>query len=256
MTLPEFLHWLATPISGASDHAIAMPLAWHGRLMVLAMGLLTPPLIIVARFFKVTPGQDWPRRLDNPFWFVTHRRWGHIVGVLVAVAMGFVLAERGLQLPLRNVHTATGWLVVFLVLVQLIGSWLRGSHGGPIDPFTRKPRPRELWPGDHYSMMGRRIVFEHVHKGAGYLLLVLTAFALCTGLIAADAPRWMPIVLGLWWIVMLAVFCLFAARRALHRHLPGHLGSRSGSSGQSPASGRTRHRALASNRCLPVSAGI
>ena len=102
MTLPEFLHWLATPISGASDHAIAMPLAWHGRLMVPAMGLLTPPLIILARFFKVTPRQDWPRRLDNPFWFVTHRRWGHIVGVLVAVAMGFVVAERGLQLPLRN----------------------------------------------------------------------------------------------------------------------------------------------------------
>ena len=44
--IAELLHWLATPISGASDHAIAMPLAWHGRLMVLALGLLTPPLII------------------------------------------------------------------------------------------------------------------------------------------------------------------------------------------------------------------
>ena len=70
-------------MSGASDHAIAMPLAWHGRLMVLAMGLLTPPLIIVARFFKVTPQQDWPRHLDNPFWFITHRHWGHIVGAIV-----------------------------------------------------------------------------------------------------------------------------------------------------------------------------
>src|SRR6516225_9070995 len=65
--LGALLHWLATPISGASDHLIAMPLAWHGRLMVLATGLLTPPLIIVARFFKVTPQQDWPRQLDNPF---------------------------------------------------------------------------------------------------------------------------------------------------------------------------------------------
>ena len=83
--IAELLHWLATPISGASDHAIAMPLAWHGRLMVLALGLLTPPLIIVARFFKVTPQQDWPRQLDNPLWFITHRRWGHIVGAIVAV---------------------------------------------------------------------------------------------------------------------------------------------------------------------------
>jgi hypothetical protein len=46
--LAEVFRWLLTPISGASDHAISRPLAWHGRLMVLAMGLLTPPLIIVA----------------------------------------------------------------------------------------------------------------------------------------------------------------------------------------------------------------
>jgi hypothetical protein len=200
------LHWLATPISGASDHAIAMPLAWHGRLMVLAMGLLTPLLIIVARFFKIMPRQDWPRQLDNPFWFITHRRWGHIVGAIVAVAMAFVLAERGWESPLHNVHTAAGWLVVLLVLVQLIGAWLRGTHGGPVDPFTRKPRPAALWPGDHFSMTRRRIVFEYVHKGAGYLLLALTVLALCTGLIAADAPRWMPVALGAWWIMMAAVF--------------------------------------------------
>jgi hypothetical protein len=204
--LAELLQWLVTPISGASDHAIAMPLAWHGRFMVLAMGLLTPPLIIVARFFKIMPRQNWPRQLDNPFWFIAHRRWGHIVGAIVAIAMAFVLAERGLQWPLQNVHTAAGWLLVFLVLVQLIGSWLRGSHGGPVDPFTRKPRPRELWPGDHFSMTRRRIIFEFVHKAGGYLLLALTVPALCTGLIAADAPRWMPLALGVWWLVMAGVF--------------------------------------------------
>src|SRR5215471_6841558 len=109
--LAGLLHWLSTPISGASDHAIAMTLAWHGRLMVLAMGLLTPPLIIVARFFKITPRQDWPRRLGNPFWFVTHRRWGHIVGAIVAVATAFVLIERGWRWPLQNRHTAAGWPV-------------------------------------------------------------------------------------------------------------------------------------------------
>ena len=204
--LAGLVHWLSTPISGASDHAIAMALAWHGRLMVLAMGLLTPPLIIVARFFKITPRQDWPRRLDNPFWFITHRRWGHIVGAIVAVAMAFVLVERGWQWPWWNLHTAAGWLVVFLVLVQLIGAWLRGTHGGPVDPFTRKPRPRAQWPGDHFSMTSRRIIFEYIHKGAGYLLLALTVLALCSGLIAADAPRWMPLSLGVWWLVMAAVF--------------------------------------------------
>jgi hypothetical protein len=72
--IADLLTWLAAPISGSIDHSIAVQVAWHGRLMVLAMGLLTPPLIIVARFFKVTPGQDWPRQLDNPFWFIAHRR--------------------------------------------------------------------------------------------------------------------------------------------------------------------------------------
>ena len=36
--------------------------------------------------------------------------------------------------------------------------------------------------------------------------------ALVTGLIAADAPRWMPVALGMWWIVMLGVFVVL--RRA------------------------------------------
>jgi heme A synthase len=254
--LAQLLHWLVTPISGASDHAIAMPLAWHGRLMVLAMGLLTPPLIIVARFFKIMPRQDWPRQLDNPFWFITHRRWGHIVGAIVAIAMAFVLVERGWESPLNNLHTATGWLVVVLVLVQLVGSWLRGTHGGPVDPFTRKPRPRELWPGDHFSMTRRRIIFEHIHKGAGYLLLALTVLALCTGLIAADAPRWMPIVLGALVAGDGGRFCVVAARRPLHRYLPGDLGPRSGSSGQPPAADRLWYRARAVNERIPARAGI
>ena len=55
-------------------------------------------------------------------------------------------------------------------------------------------------------MTRRRIIFEYVHKGAGYLLLAMTVVALCTGLTAADARRWMPLVLGVWWLVMAGVF--------------------------------------------------
>jgi len=88
----------------------------------------------------------------------------------------------------------------------VVGAWLRGTHGGPIDPFTRKRRPPQQWPGDHYSMTRRRIAFEYVHKTAGYALLALTIVALLSGLIEADAPRWMPILLGIWWAVMLGIF--------------------------------------------------
>ena len=55
-------------------------------------------------------------------------------------------------------------------------------------------------------MTSRRIVFEYIHKYAGYTLLILTVVAISTGLIAADSPRWMPIVMGVWWLLMLCIF--------------------------------------------------
>jgi hypothetical protein len=208
----DIFAWLLTPISGASEHYIAASVAWHGRLMVLGMGLLTPPVIILARFFKVTPRQDWPRQLDNPFWFVTHRRWGHVIGLIVAAGLAFAVAADGLQAPWRNLHVAGGWVVLALVLIQVVGSCLRGTHGGPIDPFTRRSRPPDQWPGDHFSMTRRRIAFEYTHKGAGYVLIVLSLLAISTGLVAADAPRWMPIAMGIWWLLMLVVFVHLQSR--------------------------------------------
>jgi len=204
-TLAAVIHWLLTPMSGAQEHVISPWVAWHGRLMVLGMAVLLPPVIVVARYFKVTPRQDWPRQLDNPFWFVMHRRWGHIVGIVVAAGLAVVIPAIGMRVPWQNFHVATGWTVVALVFVQLVGSWLRGSHGGPVDPFTRKRRPPHEWPGDHFSMTRRRLVFEYAHKSAGYVLLGLTFAAIPSGLVAADAPRWMPIVIAIWWIMVAAV---------------------------------------------------
>jgi hypothetical protein len=203
--------WLLTPVSGASEHYIAASIAWHGRLMVLGLGVLMPPVVLVARFFKVTPGQDWPRRLDNPFWFITHRRWGHIIGAFVAAGFGFALVERGVVAPWSNPHAAAGWLVMVLVAIQIVGSWLRGTHGGPVEPITRRQKPPEEWPGDHFSMTRRRIVFEYIHKAAGYVLFVIMLVAIPSGLLLVDAPRWMPIAMGLWWALMFGIFAWLQA---------------------------------------------
>ena len=63
------LDWLATPLSGAMVHDIEPVVSWHARLMVLAWGVLLPLGALAARFFKVLPGQDWPRVLDaRPWW--------------------------------------------------------------------------------------------------------------------------------------------------------------------------------------------
>ena len=172
--------------------------------MVLSMGLMMPLIILVARFFKVTPRQRWPDQLDNPFWFVTHRRWGHVVAVIVIAGLVCALVAEGWLAPWHSVHAILGWAVAALVLVQILSAWMRGTHGGPVDPFTRKRRPPQEWPGDHFSMTPRRIAFEYVHKYAGYVLLALAVAAMPTGLIAADSPRWMPIVtLTIWWLAML-----------------------------------------------------
>ncbi len=204
--IESVISWLFTPLSGASEHHIAMAVAWHGRLMVFACAILAPILVIIARFYKVTPRQDWPRVLDNPFWMVTHRRLGHMVGLIMLVGLGAVFASGELRLTWRTWHTSLGWIVIVLASAHIASSWFRGTHGGPMNPFTRQVKPPEQWRGDHYDMTRRRILFEYVHKSVGYVLLGLVIVVIACGLDAADAPRWMPLVIGLWWLLCLGTF--------------------------------------------------
>ncbi|HEY5082066.1 MAG TPA: cytochrome b561 domain-containing protein [Bauldia sp.] len=199
------IDWLLAPISGVSEHYVAATTAWHGRLMVLAWAVLMPAALVVVRYFKVTPRQQWPRHLDNPFWFIAHRRLGNALVLVMTLAVGLMLwGTGGLLAPFRSLHITLGWLIFVLASLQIIGSYLRGTHGGPMNSFTRQPKPPAEWPGDHYSMTRRRIIFERAHKGVGYLLIALAIATVETGLWAADAPVWMWLVLGLWWIVCAA----------------------------------------------------
>lgn len=199
-------NWLLTPISGAYEHHISTGVAWHGRLMALAWAVLMPAGFVVARFYKITPSQDWPRQLDNPFWFVSHRRLGYVVGILTIVALAFGLWGKGGLILWQSHHAIAGWALVALTCFQIGGSLLRGTHGGPIDPFTRQPRPPEKWPGDHFSLTPRRVFFEYSHKLVGYLIVPLAAWTVVGGLHAADAPRWMWIVIGIWTLMCVGAF--------------------------------------------------
>ena len=185
------LAWLQGPISDSNNHHVSVGIAWHGRLMVVAWIVLAPLSILIARFYKVTTKQDWPRELDNPFWFVTHRRLGYAVGVLMTIALGLVWWSHGFMFHGASLHALGGWALLLLGAAQIAGSTLRGTHGGPVHPFTRKPVPPEHWHGDHYSMTRRRIVFEYMHKALGYALMPLIGTATLSGLWVVDAPRWM-----------------------------------------------------------------
>ncbi|WP_236698425.1 cytochrome b561 domain-containing protein [Xylophilus sp. Leaf220] len=200
MDLAACLHWLLAPASGAAEHHIAAWASWHGRLMVLAWAVLLPVGVLVARYCKVTPRQDWPRELDNKAWWHAHRTLQY--AGLAAMGAGLWLAwgRGGGATAVARWHAGLGLAVVALGALQALGGWLRGSKGGPTDAQGLR--------GDHYDMTRRRIAFEVLHKGLGYLALLLAAATVVLGLKVADAPRWMWAGVVLWWAVWIAAFCL------------------------------------------------
>jgi protein-S-isoprenylcysteine O-methyltransferase Ste14 len=187
------LDWLATPMSGSSTHQIAGWASWHARLMVLSWGILLPLGSFTARFYKVLPQQDWPRQLDNKTWWHTHR-WLQSLAV-VFMTLGLVLAYgAGLGDGVAVwLHVGFGWFLCIIGWSQVVVGLLRGSKGGPTDTQMR---------GDHYDMSRWRLWFERLHKGLGWLAVVVAVPTIGLGLTVSDAPRWMATVLVFWWLAL------------------------------------------------------
>lgn len=198
------MDWLIAPIDQTRVHENSFAVFWHGRLMVLAWAILAPLAVIIARFFKVMPGQDWPRVLDNPVWWRVHWMGNSAVAGLTLV--GFALVWWSASGP-ATAHNRIGFVVLGLLFVQVLLAVFRGSKGGPTAP-TGDGSLR----GDHYDMTLRRRVFEVVHKSLGYCALFLAAPAILSGLWKANAPVWIWIVIGLTWILTGAVFVLLQRR--------------------------------------------
>ena len=137
------LDWWLAPLSGATGHVIAAPVAWHARLMVLSWGVLIPVGVLWARFWKVAPGQDWPRELDDKRWWHAHRTLQ-----IAGVALGFValalIFRRGAATPGAGIHPLRGWAVVAAGAWQVAHGFARGSKGGPTAP-TTTAQPSDLW---------------------------------------------------------------------------------------------------------------
>lgn len=207
----EAVEFLLEPGRGAAGHRIPPAWAWHGRLMVLAGGVLFPIGVMLARYYKVTRRQRWPEELDNRFWWNGHRLTQYLGIGLMTGAAGIIWmtcpggdsagwscsADRMTRHELAGLSAlAAGWLQVVLGLA-------RGSKGGPTDRYADPDDP-DTWRGDHYDMTPWRIRFEWTHKLLGYLALVLAFIAVVTGLVRADAPRWMFLALAVWWTGLLA----------------------------------------------------
>jgi hypothetical protein len=198
------IDWLLAAMDQSRAHELDAAVAWHGRLMVLAWAVLLPLGVIVARFFKVTPRQDWPAELDNKVWWHAHQSLQYAAGVLLVVAL--VLIWRPMRAGSPS-HSWLGWLVILTCLLQFVSAWLRGSKGGPTDQ-----RPDGALAGDHYDMTLRRRLFERLHKSVGYFALALSVAAIGSGLWLVNAPRWMAVTLALWWLVLIALWSVLQAR--------------------------------------------
>lgn len=192
--------WLLSEVDASRAHTVGTAVSWHARIMVLSWGILAPLAVLIARFFKVMPNQNWPTQLDNQVWWR-----GHWMGQSFAVCLSIV----GLLLVLppsfadMSLHRWLGYGVLIGMIAQVLLGLNRGTKGGPTAPAEDGSLH-----GDHYNMTPWRRMFEALHKSLGYGVLCLGALAIFAGLWEANGPRWMWIVLILWYGVFV---CLFAA---------------------------------------------
>jgi hypothetical protein len=177
----------------SATYTISTGIAWHGRLMVLAWTVLVPLGIVMARYFKVTRRQDWPRRLDNQLWWQSHLALQMAGLACMSAALAIVWREIGSAGFGSSWHATLGWLVLVLGWLQLVGGLLRGSKGSPLQA------------GDHYDMTRRRVVFEWLHKVIGYGAVLISVLVTGLGLQLVNAPRWMYLTIAVWWVVVLGV---------------------------------------------------
>jgi hypothetical protein len=198
------IEWLLASIDPTRAHDVDFAVAWHGRLMVLAWAILLPFGVIAARFFKITSRQKWPAELDNKVWWYAHQGLQYAAGISVIIALALIWRPRGSG---SWWHATLGWIVIAACALQFLGAWLRGTKGGPTDP-----RPDGSLAGDHYDMTPRRRAFEHLHKTIGYVALFLSIAAIASGLWLVNAPRWMPLVIGLWWAGLVTLWSALQSR--------------------------------------------
>ena len=183
---------------------------WHAGLMVVAWIVLIPAGALIARFFKVRPGQD-PDKPDDRFWWNAHRVLQSAGAALAAAGAWVVFSELDGVIDWSVGHVQLGVAALALCAAQIFSSVLRGTKGGPTDTYADPDDP-STWRGDHYDMTLRRRAFELWHKNLGYISMALAVCAVWTGIELIGLPGWTK------WALIAAVTAFVAAFIALTRH--------------------------------------
>lgn len=130
----------------------------HASLMLASWGFLLPLGAMIARFFKYRP---------NGSWYNIHRTCQ--VGGLVLAVIGWMIALRNFDvfadIGYNNYrHGVCGMATMVLGLLQ------------PLNALIRPHAPKE---GETRTTM--RLVWEVIHKGSGYMTLLLAAATIILG---------------------------------------------------------------------------
>lgn len=163
-------------------------LALHAACMLTAWGILLPAGGLVARFAKVTARQDFPREIENLYWWVWHRRLQYAGSVVATLGFVAVVSRTGGRFD--TLHGRFGLAVLLLGWAQVGSAWLRGTKGGPTDR-RADPRDPATWRGDHYDMTRRRRRFEAWHRPAGWAALGAGLLTIVLGVDLVGTPAWL-----------------------------------------------------------------
>ncbi len=179
---------------------------YHALLMVGIWFVLIPLCIILIRYFKPEPtprGVGDKIKISNLvwWWFYVHK-----YGLYVAIGLSLVglvwalIVSRGFS---GSMHSLFGILTIIFGCLQVVSSWLRGTHGGKYYDVATLDDPA-TWSGDHFNMTPRRQWFEAFHKTAGYFAGFLAAGAVASGLMQFP----MPVLAGIIMVTVIVVLVL------------------------------------------------
>eukprot|EP00756_Hemistasia_phaeocysticola_P045404 Hpha_TRINITY_DN19160_c0_g1::TRINITY_DN19160_c0_g1_i1::g.94774::m.94774 len=170
--------------------------AAHGAMMISSWGLLLPAGVITAKMLKHRPGA---------LWFKMHRIL-QPVGLCMALA-GFIIALTQFDVFVEGGRGAAKIHGILGIIVMILGL---------LQPINAAVRPHAPQPGEDKPLVRR--VWEWVHKGCGWLAVILGFVNVALGTIVVPLPYGarFQITLGVFGglLLLYAVGCVVDSRRA------------------------------------------
>jgi len=160
----------------------------HGVLMWLAWAILASVGIFSSAFRSFLP--------KGPIWFKIHR--GVQASVVVIDLIGFIIAivftaQNG-NPHFANPHMIIGLCVTILAILQPVNAWFRAHP------------PSDGWPGGEKPT--KRVVWEWIHKGFGYITWILGCVTVMLGLLLLGEDLLAYLHMFLWCGLLLVTYII------------------------------------------------